>query len=204
MHSLANFLFSLIVTTILLRKSAKFRAARKLWYKIATERFHAKDERSKLLRFHTQTAGSTLTAQQTNNNIVRVTLQALAAVLGGTQSLHTNSRDEALGLPTDASAMIALRTQQIIADESGAINTIDPLAGSFTIEKEAQKIFDEAFKLIQTIDEMGGSIPAIEKKFFQNAIADRAYEYQQDIERGDEKLLVSMHIKMKMLLRHRF
>lgn len=168
---------------------SKFRAARKLWYQIAHDRFKAKQDRSKLMRFHTQTAGSTLTAQQNNNNIVRVTVQALAAVLGGTQSLHTNSRDEALGLPTDESAMIALRTQQIIADESGATNTIDPLAGSYTIEKETKKIFDEAWKMIRTIDDMGGSIHAIEKKFFQNAISDRAYEYQQEIERNERKIV---------------
>jgi methylmalonyl-CoA mutase N-terminal domain/subunit len=168
---------------------AKFRAARKLWAEIATEKFHAKHDRSKLLRFHTQTAGSTLTAQQPDNNIIRVTLQALAAVLGGTQSLHTNSRDEALGLPTDNSAMIALRTQQIIADESGATNTIDPLAGSFTVEKETNRIFEGAKKIIQEVTAMGGSVQAIEEKYFQNAIAERAYEYQQEIERKERKIV---------------
>ena len=168
---------------------AKFRAARKLWGEIASKKFHAKHDRSKLLRFHTQTAGSTLTAQQPDNNIIRVTIQALAAVLGGTQSLHTNSRDEALGLPTDQSAMIALRTQQIIADESGVTNTIDPLAGSFTIEKETQRIFDGAKKIIQEVTQMGGSVQAIEEKYFQNAIAERAYEYQQEIERKERKIV---------------
>lgn len=168
---------------------AKFRAARKLWGEIATKTFKAKHERSKLLRFHTQTAGSTLTAQQPDNNIIRVTIQALAAVLGGTQSLHTNSRDEALGLPTDNSAMIALRTQQIIADESGATNTIDPLAGSFTVEKETQRIFDGAKKIIDEVTAMGGSVKAIEEKYFQNAIAERAYEYQQEIERNERKIV---------------
>lgn len=168
---------------------AKFRAARKLWGQIITDRFGAKKERSKLMRFHTQTAGSTLTAQQPNNNIVRVTLQALAAVLGGTQSLHTNSRDEALGLPTDESAMIALRTQQIIADESGAINTIDPLAGSFTIEKETKRIADGAMELIETIEGLGGSIAAIEKQYFQNAIAERAYDFAMEMEKGERKIV---------------
>ncbi|MCC7460329.1 MAG: methylmalonyl-CoA mutase [Proteobacteria bacterium] len=168
---------------------SKFRAARKLWAEIATQKFQAKHDRSKLLRFHTQTAGSTLTAQQPDNNIIRVTIQALAAVMGGTQSLHTNSRDEALGLPTDQSAMIALRTQQIIADESGATNTIDPLAGSYTIEKETQRIFDGAKKIIQEVTSMGGSVQAIEEKYFQNAIAERAYEYQQEIERKERKIV---------------
>jgi len=168
---------------------AKFRAARKLWGEIATNHFKAKYDRSKLLRFHTQTAGSTLTAQQPDNNIIRVTIQALAAVLGGTQSLHTNSRDEALGLPTDQSAMIALRTQQIIADESGATNTIDPLAGSFTIERETQRIFNGAKKIIAEVKKLGGSVAAIEQKYFQNAIAERAYEYQQEIERKERKIV---------------
>jgi len=168
---------------------AKFRAARKLWAEIAQNRFKAKSEKSKALRFHTQTAGSTLTAQQPDNNIVRVAIQALAAVLGGTQSLHTNSRDEALGLPTDESATIALRTQQIIAEESGVINTIDPLAGSFTIENETQRIFDGAKTLIEKIDQMGGSIAAIEKQFFQNAIAERAYEFASRLETREQKIV---------------
>lgn len=172
-----------------LEEIAKFRAARKLWGEIATHRFKAKHDRSKLLRFHTQTAGSTLTAQQPNNNIIRVTIQALAAVMGGTQSLHTNSRDEALGLPTDQSAMIALRTQQIIADESGVTNTIDPLAGSFTVEKETNRILNGAKKMIQEVSDQGGSVLAIENKYFQNAIAERAYEYQQEIERGERKIV---------------
>lgn len=168
---------------------AKFRAARKLWAEITSQRFNAKSERSKLLRFHTQTAGSTLTAQQPDNNIVRVTIQALAAVLGGTQSLHTNSRDEALGLPTDESATIALRTQQLIAEESGATNTIDPLAGSFTIEKETSRIVQGAKELIEKIDVLGGSIHAIDKQFFQNAIAERAYEFASRLETGEQKIV---------------
>ncbi|MEZ4820623.1 MAG: methylmalonyl-CoA mutase family protein [Bdellovibrionota bacterium] len=168
---------------------AKFRAARKLWAHIASERFHAKSERSKLLRFHTQTAGSTLTAQQADNNIVRVTIQALAAALGGTQSLHTNSRDEALGLPTDESATIALRTQQLIAEESGVTNTIDPLAGSYTIEKETARIVEGAKALIKKIDDIGGSIQAIDKQFFQNAIAERAYEFASRLETGEQKIV---------------
>lgn len=168
---------------------AKYRAARKLWAEIAKNRFGSKDPRAQMLRFHTQTAGSTLTAQQPDNNIVRVTLQALAAVLGGTQSLHTNSKDEALGLPTDESAMIALRTQQIIADESGVTHTIDPLAGSFTIENETLRIANGARELIEKIDQLGGSIAAIEKQFYQNAIAERAYEFARRLETKEQKIV---------------
>ena len=146
-----------------LEEVAKFRAARRMWFKIMDERFGAKSDKSKQLRFHTQVAGSTLTAQQPENNIVRVAVQALAAVLGGTQSLHTNSLDEALGLPTEKSARIALRTQQIIAEESGVANTIDPTAGSYAIEKLTDDLEAEAFELIQKIDDMGGMLRAIEK-----------------------------------------
>jgi len=173
---------------------AKFRAARKLWAQIAKDRFHAKKTKSMSMRFHTQTAGSTLTAQQPDNNIVRVAIQAMAAVLGGTQSLHTNSRDEALGLPTDTSATIALRTQQLIADESGMAQTIDPLAGSFTIEKETQRIYEGAKSLVQKVDQLGGSIQGIEKEFFQNAIAERAFEFAKRLESGEQKIVgVNVH-----------
>ncbi|KYO67618.1 Methylmalonyl-CoA mutase [Thermovenabulum gondwanense] len=168
----------------LLEEVAKFRAARRLWAKIMKERFNAKDPRSMMLRFHTQTAGSTLTAQQPDNNIVRVTLQALAAVLGGTQSLHTNSRDEALALPTEDSVRIALRTQQIIAYESGVTETIDPLAGSYYIEYLTDTIEKKAMEYIQKIDELGGSPKAIEKGYMQQEIQDSAYRYQQEIESG--------------------
>ncbi|MGB9814315.1 MAG: acyl-CoA mutase large subunit family protein [Thermovenabulum sp.] len=168
----------------LLEEVAKFRAARRLWAKIMKERFKAKDPRSMMLRFHTQTAGSTLTAQQPDNNIVRVTIQALAAVLGGTQSLHTNSRDEALALPTEDSVRIALRTQQIIAYESGVTETVDPLAGSYYIEYLTDTIEKKAMEYIQKIDELGGSPKAIEKGYMQQEIQDSAYRYQQEIESG--------------------
>lgn len=168
---------------------AKFRAARTLWAEIAKNDLHASSDKSTRLRFHTQTAGSTLTAQQPDNNLVRVTIQAMAAVLGGTQSLHTNSKDEALGLPTDFSATTALRTQQVIAEESGIPDTIDPLAGSYTIERETQRIILGAKKLIQDIDDMGGSVLAIEKQYFQNAIAERAYEFAQRLETQEQKIV---------------
>jgi len=161
---------------------AKFRAARRLWAKIMKERFHAKKTKSLQLRFHTQTAGSTLTAQQPDNNIVRVALQALAAVLGGTQSLHTNSRDEALALPTEESARIALRTQQIIAYETGVADTVDPLGGSYYIEALTDQLEKEAAWYLQKIDEMGGAVAAIEQGYIQREIHKAAYEYQRDIE----------------------
>lgn len=172
-----------------LEEIAKFRAARRLWASIAKNRFGAKKERSRHLRFHTQTAGSTLTAQQPNNNLVRVTLQALAAVLGGTQSLHTNSRDEALALPTELSAMLALRTQQIIGEETGAANTVDPVAGSYTVERETDRIESSARALMDEIERVGGSVKAIEKGFFQRAIAERAYQYQRQIEMKERKIV---------------
>ncbi len=166
----------------LFEEVAKFRAARRLWAKIMKDRFKAKKPRSMMLRFHTQTAGSALTAQQIDNNIIRVTIQALAAVLGGTQSLHTNSRDEALALPSEDSVQIALRTQQIIAYESGVIDTIDPLAGSYYIETLTNQIEKEAQEYIERIDAMGGMISAIEKGYVQNEIQKSAYSYQQEIE----------------------
>jgi methylmalonyl-CoA mutase, N-terminal domain len=166
----------------ILEEIAKFRAARRLWAHIIRTRFKAEDPRSWMLRFHTQTAGSTLTAQQPENNIVRVTLQALAAVLGGTQSLHTNSMDEALWLPTEKSVRVALRTQQIIAYESGVADTIDPLAGSFAIEYLTDEIEQRAMQYLQKIDDLGGALAAIEKGYLQNEIQDAAYAAQKAVE----------------------
>jgi methylmalonyl-CoA mutase N-terminal domain/subunit len=171
---------------------AKFRAARKMWAKIMKEKFNAKDEKSLTMRFHTQTAGSTLTSQQPDNNIVRVTLQALAAVLGGTQSLHTNSKDEALALPTEDSVRIALRTQQIIANESGAADTVDPLAGSYYIESLTRDIEKRAFEYIEKIEAMGGMLPAIENGYVQKQIQDAAYNSQISIEQ-EETIVVGMN-----------
>ncbi len=170
----------------LLEEVAKFRAARRLWARIMKERFHAKDPRSMMLRFHTQTAGSMLTAQQPDNNIVRVTLQALAAVLGGTQSLHTNSRDEALGLPTEESARIALRTQQIIANESGVADIIDPLAGSWAVEAMTDEIEGRADVYLRKIDEMGGMVQAISKGYVQREIQEAAYAWQRQVETKEQ------------------
>jgi methylmalonyl-CoA mutase, N-terminal domain len=168
----------------LLEEIAKFRAARRLWARIMRERFHARDPRSWMFRFHTQTAGSTLTAQQPDVNIVRVTLQALAAVLGGTQSLHTNARDEALALPTEASALLALRTQQILATESGVANTVDPFGGSYIIEKLTDEVETQAREYLRKIDAMGGMVRAIESGYVQREIQQAAYEYQKAIEKG--------------------
>ena len=176
----------------LLEEVAKFRAARRLWARIMKNRFGAKNPRSLKLRFHTQTAGCALTAQQPDNNIIRVTLQALAAALGGTQSLHTNSRDEALSLPTQDSVTIALRTQQIIAHESGVASTIDPLAGSYVIEAMTNRIEDEAMDYIKTIDEFGGAVSAIEQGFIQREIQESAYAYQQAVESG-ERIVVGVN-----------
>jgi methylmalonyl-CoA mutase N-terminal domain/subunit len=175
-----------------LEEIAKFRAARRLWARIMRERFAARNPESWALRFHTQTAGSTLTAQQPENNIIRVTLQALAAVLGGTQSLHTNSLDEALGLPAEESVRIALRTQQIIAYESGVTNTVDPLGGSYAIEYLTDEIEHRAQEYIARIDAMGGAMSAIEQGYIQQEIADAAYRYQQEIERG-ERVIVGVN-----------
>jgi methylmalonyl-CoA mutase N-terminal domain/subunit len=170
----------------LLEEVAKFRAARRLWAKIMRDRFAAKDERSLLLRFHAQTAGSSLTAQQPENNIVRVAIQALAAVLGGCQSLHTNSMDEALALPTEESALIALRTQQIIAHETGVVNTIDPVAGSYAIEALTDQIESRARDYLAKIDAMGGMIKAIESGFVQSEIQRAAYDFQRTVETRDQ------------------
>ena len=176
----------------LLEEVAKYRAARRLWAKIMKKRFGAKKEKSMMLRFHTQTAGSSLTAQQIDNNIVRVAIQTLAAVLGGTQSLHTNSRDEALALPTEDSVKIALRTQQIVAYESGVTNTIDPLAGSYYVEALTDQIEKEAEDYIHRIDSMGGMINAIEAGYIQSEIQKSAYRFQQQIERG-ERIIVGVN-----------
>ena len=169
-----------------LEEVAKFRAARRLWAQIMRERFGAKDPKSWMLRFHTQTGGSTLTAQQPENNIVRVTIQALAAVMGGTQSLHTNSMDEALWLPTEKSVRTALRTQQIIANESGVADTIDPLAGSYAVEYLTDEIAKRAMDYIRKIDDMGGALSAIEKGYMQNEILDSAYHSQMAVEKNEQ------------------
>jgi len=176
----------------LFEEIAKFRAARFLWAKIMKEKFHARKPKSMMLRFHTQTAGSSLTAQQPDNNIVRVTIQTLAAVLGGTQSLHTNSRDEALALPTEDSVQIALRTQQIVAHESGVTNTIDPLAGSYFVESLTNEMIKEAEETLDKIEKMGGMIPAIEKGFAQQQIQNSAYSYQKSIEKK-ERIIVGVN-----------
>jgi methylmalonyl-CoA mutase N-terminal domain/subunit len=166
----------------ILEEVAKFRAARRLWARLLRERWNASDESCKL-RFHTQTGGVTLTAQQPENNVVRVAFQALAAALGGTQSLHTNSRDEALALPSEESVLIALRTQQIVAHESGVADTVDPLAGSYEVESLTDEIEKRARELIGRVEQMGGVVAAIEQGFMQNEIADSAYKYQQAVEK---------------------
>jgi len=176
----------------LLEEIAKFRAARRLWSRIMREEFNAQDPKSWRLRFHTQTAGSTLTAQQPENNIVRVTLQALAAVLGGTQSLHTNSMDEALGLPTEQAVQVALRTQQIIAHETGTADTIDPLAGSYLIEHLTNQIEDQAKEYIEKISDLGGALSAIEQGYIQREIQDSAYAAQLQIE-CEESIVVGVN-----------
>lgn len=169
-----------------LEEVAKYRAARRLWAQIMRERFQAQDARSMMLRFHAQTAGSTLTAQQPENNIVRVTLQALAAVLGGAQSLHTNSMDEALWLPTEKSVRIALRTQQVIAHESGVVDSVDPLGGSYLIEELTDETASRALAYIQKIDDMGGALAAIERGYMQAEIQEAAYQYQRRVENREE------------------
>ena len=171
---------------------AKYRAARRLWAKIMKERFNAKDSKSMMIRFHTQTAGCTLTAQQPKNNIVRVAFQALAAVLGGTQSLHTNSMDEALCLPSQEAVQIALRTQQLVAYETGVTDTVDPLAGSYYVEALTREIYERAEKYIKTIDEIGGAVAAIEQGFIQREIQDSAYTYQREIEKK-ERIVVGLN-----------
>jgi methylmalonyl-CoA mutase N-terminal domain/subunit len=176
----------------LFEEVAKFRAARRVWAKIMKERFGAKSAKSMMLRFHTQTAGSTLTAQQPDNNIVRVAIQALAAVLGGTQSLHTNSRDEALALPTEDSVRIALRTQQILAYESGVAETPDPLAGSYYVESLTDSIEKGAWDYLRKIDEMGGAVKAVETGYVQQEISDAAYSHQMDVE-AEERVVVGVN-----------
>ena len=175
---------------------AKFRAARRMWYRIMGERFGAKDERSKMLRFHTQTAGSMLTAQQPENNVVRVAVQSLAAVLGGTQSLHTNGFDEALGLPTERAAKIALRTQQIIAYESGVTETVDPLTGSYFVEALTDELEQRARELIARIDDLGGAVAAIEAGWVQAEIEAAAYRWTTAVESGERVIVgVNAHVQ---------
>jgi len=168
---------------------AKFRAARKLWANIISERFGSKNEKSMTMKFHTQTGGSTLTAQQPHNNVVRTAIQALSAVLGGTQSLHTNALDEALGLPSEKAAKVALRTQQIIAEESGIPYTVDPLAGSYAIEKMTQELYDSSMALITEIDDKGGMLECIEEGWVQSQIMDSAYKFQKEVETNERTIV---------------
>lgn len=184
--------FFFVAQNNLLEEVSKFRAARRLWARIMRERFGARDEKSMMLRFHTQTAGVALTAQQPKNNIVRVAMQALAAVLGGTQSLHTNSYDEALGLPTEESVEIALRTQQILAHESGVADSVDPLAGSYYVERMTREIEERAQDYIDKIDELGGALRAIELGYTQREIQEAAYELQREIEQ-QERIVVGVN-----------
>ncbi len=183
-HFAPRLSFFFVAQNNLFEEVAKFRAARRMWAAIMRDRFGAQDERSMMLRFHTQTAGAALTAQQPDNNVVRTTVQALAAVLGGAQSLHVNSRDEALALPTEASARLSLRTQQILAHESGVADTVDPLAGSYYVESLTDRLEEEAWEYLKRIDDMGGAIAAIEQGFQQREINDVAYQHQRDIESG--------------------
>ncbi len=171
---------------------AKYRAARRIWGREMRHTFGAKDQRSWLMRFHTQTAGVSLTAQQHENNIVRVAIQALAAVMGGTQSLHTNSMDEALALPSEHAVTVALRTQQIIAEESGVANTVDPLGGAFFVENQTNRIEAQAYDYFRRIEDLGGVLPAIDNGFFQSEISDAAYHYQREID-GDERRIVGVN-----------
>ena len=176
----------------ILEEVAKFRAARRMWYQIMEERFGAENPKSKQLKFHTQTAGSTLTAQQVENNVVRVAYQALAAVLGGTQSLHTNGKDEAVGLPTEKSVRTALRTQQILAEESGAADTIDPLGGSYYVENLTDRVEADAFDLIDEVDDRGGMLSAIQEQWVQRQIQDVAFDRQREQEEG-ERVIVGVN-----------
>jgi methylmalonyl-CoA mutase N-terminal domain/subunit len=175
-----------------LEEIAKFRAARRVWAKLMRDRFAAKNPRSWMLRFHAQTAGSSLTAQQPDNNVIRVTIQALAAVLGGAQSLHTNSKDEALAIPTADAARLALRTQQIIAHESGVINTVDPVGGSYAIEALTDQMEGEVTQYLEKIDSAGGMLAAIENGWVQGQIHEAAYKYQQSIEKK-ERIIVGVN-----------
>jgi methylmalonyl-CoA mutase N-terminal domain/subunit len=181
--------FFFCCTIELFEEVAKFRVARKIYAKILKERFHAKDPKSLQLKFHTQTSGESLTAQQPDNNIVRVAIQSLAAVLGGTQSLHTNSRDEALALPTQESAKIALRTQQIVAHESGVTRTVDPMAGSYYLEELCDEIEDGVWKYLKKIEKMGGSIKGIERGFFQSEIQQNAYRLKKEIDNNSRVIV---------------
>jgi methylmalonyl-CoA mutase N-terminal domain/subunit len=178
--------FFFAVHNNVIEEIAKFRAARRLWARLMRDRFGASDPRAQQLRFHSQTAGSTLTAQQPNNNIVRVALQALAAVLGGTQSLHCNGRDEALGLPTEESARIALRTQQILATETGVANNVDPVAGSYAIELRTNELERDIQALLGKIDELGGMVVAIENGEIQRTLQNTAFHTQQQIDAGEQ------------------
>jgi methylmalonyl-CoA mutase N-terminal domain/subunit len=171
---------------------AKFRASRRIWYRLMTETFGATNAKASLMRFHTQTAGSTLTAEQPENNIVRVALQALAAVLGGTQSLHTNSMDEALGLPTESAVRLALRTQQVIAHESGVTDSVDPMGGSHLVESMTDQLERDAWALMNEIESRGGSVACIESGFFTRAIASAAYRYQLEVEAG-QRIVVGLN-----------
>ena len=184
--------FFFCCTNEFLEEIAKFRVARRIYAKILKERFHARDPKSMHLRFHVQTSGESLTAQQPDNNIVRVAIQAMAAILGGAQSLHTNSKDEALALPTEAAVKIALRTQQIIAHESGITKTVDPLGGSYYIEYLCDRIEDDVNKYLKKIDRMGGSLAGIERGFFQSEIRQNAYRLKQEIDRG-ERVIVGVN-----------
>jgi methylmalonyl-CoA mutase N-terminal domain/subunit len=176
----------------LFEEVAKFRASRRMWARIMSERFGAKTDKAKLLRFHTQTGGSTLTAQQPENNLIRVTIQALAAVLGGTQSLHTNGYDEALGLPTEKAAKLALRTQQVLASESGVTDTADPLAGSYFVESLTDQVEAEAWAYLEKIDGMGGAVAAIEAGYQMDEIEQASYAYTKAIDEG-EKVIVGVN-----------
>ena len=184
--------FFFCCTNEFLEEIAKFRVARRIYAKILKERFHARDPKSLHLRFHVQTSGESLTAQQPDNNIVRVAIQAMAAILGGAQSLHTNSKDEALALPTEAAVKIALRTQQIVAHESGITKTVDPLGGSYYVEYLCDRIEDEVNKYLKKIDRMGGSLAGIERGFFQSEIRQNAYRLKQEIDRG-ERIIVGVN-----------
>ena len=181
--------FFFVAQNNLFEEVAKFRAARRMWAKIMRERFGAKDPRSMMLRFHTQTAGVSLTAQQPDNNVIRCTVQALAAVLGGSQSLHVNSRDEALALPTEESAQLSLRTQQILAYESGVADVVDPLGGSYYVESLTNQLEEEAFEYIRRIDEMGGAVAAIEQGFQAQEIGNSAYRHRQEVESGSRTIV---------------
>jgi methylmalonyl-CoA mutase N-terminal domain/subunit len=176
---------------------AKYRAARRIWARTMRDRFGAQNERTMQMRFHTQTAGVSLTVQQPLNNVVRVAIQALAGVLGGTQSLHTDAYDEALALPTDRAALIALRTQQIIAEETGVANTVDPLGGSYFLEALTNKLEDGALDYFERIDRMGGMVEAVEKGFPQREIQESAYQYQKALERGDQTIVGVNKYEMK-------